>query len=107
MKKILLFLVLSFGLVNMSSSFAGKYWIPTEYTSNWNLHIENGVIYITSSDFPSHCSHRRAQINIADDRPLDKALYSYLLAAYMAKQSIRIVVDSDDTDCVVDAAFSK
>lgn len=108
MKQVIKILFAGVCLLNgVSMAFAAKYWTPDAATSNWDLHINNGVIYISSSDFPEHCSNSRAQINIANDAPLDRALYAYLLAAYQAKQAIRIVVDSNETTCKVAAADSR
>jgi len=101
-----------FLLLMSSASFAGRYWVPVDssgvsfYTSNWDLYINNNVVYVISPDLPSHCSHKRAQINITLDKPLDKALYAYLLAAYSSGKSLKIVVDSTQTTCVLDAAKS-
>ena len=82
-----------------SSSLAGRYW-PSTTLSTWELQLNNGVAYISSTDFASHCKHSRGQINM-DGTEFNKALYAYAMSAKARGKKLNYVVDSDDTYCVV------
>ncbi|WP_276755505.1 hypothetical protein [Pseudoalteromonas marina] len=82
------------------SSFASaeRYW-PAELVS-WNLSLNNGVAYITSEQFPSHCNYSRAQINM-NGTEFNKAMYAYALSAKARNKKLRYVIDRAHTNCVI------
>ena len=51
---------------------------------------------------PDHCEHSRAQIDMSGTE-FDRALYAYALSAKARGKSLRYVVDSDHTECVISA----
>ena len=107
MKKIIFILVLNVLLFAASNAFAGRYW--TDNLQDWNLYVNNGVIYLAATNMPSHCSYSRAQIdtnssNGGFSQQNNKDLYAYLLTASIAGKSMRIVVSSDQSDCTISGA---
>lgn len=88
-------------LVFSNSTVAARYW-PSQTLTNWTLSLNNGVAYITSNQMPDHCEHSRAQIDMSGTE-FDRALYAYALSAKARGKSLRYVVDSDHTECVISA----
>lgn len=93
-----------YSLVILLASFSGtvsakRYW-PSKALTNWDLHLNNGVAYIRSPDFASHCRYLRGQINM-DGTEFNKSQYAYALAAYAQGKTIRYVVDDEQTICIV------
>ncbi len=95
--KIMLVLVSSFVLA--STAMADRYW-PSVPLDNWYLQLNNGVAYIGSKDFPTHCKYGRGQINM-DGTEFNKAQYAYAMSAKARGASLRYVVDSDQSICVI------
>lgn len=96
MKTSLLLIVLVF----ISPSLSAKRYWPSELV-NWNLYLNNGVAYISSSQFAEHCSYSRGQINM-DGTEFNKAQYAYALSAKAKDKKLRYVVDSSDqTTCII------
>ncbi len=77
---------------------ASRYWPST--LVNWSLKLNNGVAYITSEEFASHCSYNRGQINM-DGTEFNKAQFAYAMAAKAKNKNLNYVVDSDHTTCVI------
>lgn len=92
---VVLLLALSFMSVSIQ---AGRY--HTDYLTEWQYELNNGVAYVTSAKMPAHCSHSRAQISMTETG-FDKSQFAYILAAYAANKSIKVVVDDEDTVCVI------
>jgi hypothetical protein len=61
----------------------------------------DGNAYITSNQFPAHCSNFRGQINLVNGSDFDKALYSFALSAKARNKSIKYVVDDTQTICII------
>ena len=80
------------------SSSAGRYWPAT--LTNWELQLNNGVAYIYSSEFASHCSYSRGQIEM-DCTEFNKAQYAYAMSAKARGKRLAYVVDSDQTTCII------
>lgn len=90
-----------FGLICLyaTSAFAGRYW-PADTLVTWNLYLNNGVAYISSPQFVSHCNHDRGQINM-DGTEFNKALYAYAMSAKARGKKLTYVVNSTDTTCII------
>lgn len=78
---------------------ATKYW-PTKTLTDWSIYLNNGVVYITSSQIPKHCSHSRMQIDTSTSE-FNKSLYAYALSAKARNKSLRYVIDDSQTVCSV------
>lgn len=78
---------------------AKRYW-PEKTLTKWSLYMNNGVAYIRSDEFASHCSYSRGQINM-DGTEFNRAQYSYALSAKARNKKLRYVVDSDQTVCII------
>lgn len=103
--------LLVFVVMECSVVYAEPYW--TGPLLNWNLVVNNGVIYLTATNMPSHCSYSRAQIDTAGNGGTDgvtggyslqnnKDLYAYLMvASSLGKQTLNIVVRREDTVCSI------
>lgn len=102
MKKIILLVVL-YATLCASNSFAGIFW--TAPLQNWNIYVNNGVIYVSATNMPANCSYQRAQIDTTSNFPLsqqnNKDLYAYILSSSLTSKPLTIVVDSDVTTCTV------
>ena len=90
-----------FGLISLyaTSAFAGRYW-PTDTLVMWELQLNNGVAYISSPQFVSHCNYERGQINM-DGTEFNKAQYAYAMSAKARGKKLKYVVNSADTTCVI------
>lgn len=84
-----------------NTAMAGRYW-PSVVLDNWYLQLNNGVAYIGSEQFASHCKYGRGQINM-DGTEFNKAQYAYALSAKARGKSLRYVVDSTTSICVITA----
>ncbi|MCW8825584.1 MAG: hypothetical protein OQK78_04075 [Gammaproteobacteria bacterium] len=84
--------------VYLSTASAVTYWPPT--LTDWSLSLNNGVAYITSSQFASHCSHNRGQIKM-DGTEFNKAQYAYAMSAKARGKKMAYVVDDVQTTCVI------
>jgi hypothetical protein len=92
-------IILVLGILMLcSEANAGRYWPPTLTT--WSLSLNNGVAYISSPDFASHCSYSRGQINM-DGTEFNKAQFSYAMAAKAKGKKMAYVVDDTQTACIV------
>lgn len=80
-------------------SQAARYW-PEKTLTKWSLYMNNGVAYIRSDEFASHCSYSRGQINM-DGTEFNRAQYSYVLSAKARNKKLRYVVDSEQTVCII------
>lgn len=78
---------------------AKRYW-PSKTLTKWSLYMNNGVAYIRSDEFASHCRYSRGQINM-DGTEFNRAQYSYALSAKARNKKLRYVVDSDQTICII------
>ena len=105
LEKLLVVILLNFSIVisifSSHSTYAARYW-PSQTLTEWTLSLNNGVAYITSNQMPDHCEHSRAQIDMSGTE-FDRALYAYTLSAKARGKSLRYVVDSDHTNCVISA----
>jgi len=90
--------LLSGALLASSPVFAKRYW-PAELVE-WDLALNNGVAYITSPQFASHCQYSRGQINM-DGTEFNKAQYAYAMQAKVRGKKIRYVVDDTQTVCII------
>ena len=90
-----------FGLISLyaNSAFAGRYW-PDDTLVSWGLELNNGVAYISSPQFASHCNYERGQINM-DGTEFNKAQYAYAMSAKARGKKLKYVVNSADTTCVI------
>jgi len=66
------------------------------------MYLNNGVVYISSPQFASHCAYSRGQIHVSDNS-FNRALYAYALSAKARGKALRYVVDDAATTCVIDA----
>lgn len=66
------------------------------------MYLNNGVVYISSPQFASHCAYSRGQIHVSDSS-YNRALYAFALSAKARGKGLRYVVDDADTTCVIDA----
>jgi hypothetical protein len=83
------------------SAFATRYW-PATVLTDWQIQLNNGVVYIVSPQFASHCTYSRGQIDVTTSA-YNRALYAYALSAKARGKAMRYVVDDAATTCVVDA----
>lgn len=83
------------------SASATRYW-PTAALTEWDMYLNNGVVYITSPQFAGHCAYSRGQIDV-NPNPYDRALYAYALSAKARGKALRYVIDDGATTCVIDA----
>lgn len=95
-KHIILFFLI---LLSSNTTLAKRYW-PTETLTEWNLYLNNNVAYISSPQFAEHCSYSRGQINL-DGTEFNKAQYSYALSAKSRGKSLRYVIDSEHSNCII------
>jgi hypothetical protein len=98
-KKIILMLLLFPCLSNASTIWTGP-------LSNWNLTLDNGVIYITASNLPANCSYGRAQIDTSTtysypSPTYQRDIYAFVLAQQAAGKTLQIVVNDSETVCKV------
>ena len=98
MKKKIYMIVLS-SLFFTDFSFANRYW-PAQSLTDWTLELNNGVAYITSPQFATHCTYTRGQINM-DGTEFNKALYAYAMSAKARGKKLRYVVDDQATTCII------
>ncbi|MDM8567927.1 hypothetical protein QUF50_00135 [Thiotrichales bacterium HSG1] len=80
-------------------TFATSYWTPM--LQNWNLYLDNGVAYVNAYNMPSHCIHRRAEIEITTDDKYQNFLFDFTLAMYQLRRQLKIVIDNDQTVCKI------
>ncbi len=78
---------------------AKRYW-PSQTLTSWSLFLNNGVAYISSPQFPDHCSYSRGQINMSGTE-FDKAQYAYALSAKAKGKNLRYVIDDTHTTCII------
>ena len=78
---------------------AQRYW-PSTTLTNWKLMLNNGVAYIYSPQFASHCDHSRGQIDM-DGTEFNKAQYAYAMSAKARGKNLRYVVDNNHARCVI------
>lgn len=83
-----------------SAAMAERYWPAT--LTEWSISLNNGVVYISSSQFAEHCAYRRGQINV-NDGAYARALYAYALSAKARGKNLRYVVERASSECVIDA----
>jgi hypothetical protein len=86
-------------VLSTSPALAGRYW-PTDTLVSWALQLNNGVAYISSPEFASHCSYSRGQINM-DGTEFNKAQYAFVMSAKARGKKLRYVVDSNQTTCII------
>ncbi|QDO85856.1 hypothetical protein FM037_24595 [Shewanella psychropiezotolerans] len=98
MRSLRLLLVLAF-LFLPHSVEAKRYW-PSQTLTNWTLSLNNGVAYISSSQFADHCNYSRGQINMSGTE-FNRALYAYALSAKAKGKSLRYVIDNTQTTCII------
>ena len=101
MRKLTSVLSLAFLLVPLSVN-AAPYW--TSQLTDWKVYLGNGVVYVSASNMPSHCSYSRAQIDTSSQvysPTYQRDLYAYLMAAYAAGKTMKIVVDDQETVCKI------
>lgn len=92
-------LLLILYLISICSVEAKRYW-PSQTLTVWSLSLNNGVAYISSSQFPEHCRYSRGQINMSGTE-FDRALYAYALSAKARGKSLRYVIDNAHSTCVI------
>ncbi len=80
---------------------ATRYW-PTTPLTDWDMSLNNGVVYITSPQMASHCTYSRGEIRVSDST-FNRALYAYALSAKARGKGLKYVVDDATTTCVIDA----
>ena len=78
---------------------AKRYW-PSQTLIDWTLELNNGVAYITSPQFATHCTYTRGQITM-DGTEYNRALYAYAMSAKAKGKKLRYVVDDEATTCVI------
>ena len=83
------------------SASATRYWPPAMLTE-WDMYLNNGVVYIASPQFAGHCSYSRGEIDV-NASSYNRALYAYALSAKARGKALRYVVDDAATTCVIDA----
>jgi hypothetical protein len=98
MNKIMLLLTVSLLFIS-GASYAETYW-PSQKLTSWSLSLNNGVAYISSPQFASHCSHSRGQIKM-DGTEFNKALYAYAMSAKTRGKNLTYVVDDSQTTCII------
>ncbi|MEC4729039.1 hypothetical protein HWQ46_26355 [Shewanella sp. D64] len=86
-------------LVFTNNTDAKRNW-PSQALTSWSLSLNNGVAYISSSQFPEHCRYSRGQINMSGTE-FDKAQYAYALSAKARGKSLRYVIDNTQTTCII------
>jgi hypothetical protein len=107
MKKVIAFLTLS---LLSTSVFATRFW--TNDLTDWQVYLNNGVVYVSSPAFPDQCTYDRAQIKLSSDEYV-KALWTYILAASKTNEKLSVVLDHDRNSgpntvtCVILSAFAK
>jgi hypothetical protein len=87
---------------------AGSYW--TGALTDWYVSLDNGVVYVGASNMPAHCSYARAQIDTSSQiysATYQRDLYAYVMTAYAAGKSLRIVVNDQETTCKVYGASDR
>lgn len=99
MKLELHILLIGLTLTYSCSTLAKRYW-PPEVLTEWTLSLNNGVAYITSPQFVSHCLHSRGQINM-DGTEFNKAQYAFAMSAKARSKKIKYVVDDTQTVCII------
>lgn len=82
-------------------AYATRYW-PAVALTDWELSLNNGLVYITSPQMASHCTYLRGQIDVTASA-YNRALYAYALSAKARGKALRYVVDDAATLCVIDA----
>lgn len=82
-----------------SMAHANRYW-PAQTLVDWHVSLNNGVAYITSPQFASHCSYSRGLIAM-DGTEFNKAQYAYAIAAKARGKNLRYVVDSTHSICII------
>ena len=78
---------------------ANRYW-PSQILTNWSLSLNNGVAYISSSQFADHCNYNRGQINMSGTE-FNRALYAYALSAKAKGKSLKYVIDNTHETCII------
>jgi hypothetical protein len=92
---------LCFMLLPLSAS-AAAYW--TGGLTDWNVYLDNGVVYIGAANMPAHCAFARAQIDTSTQvytATYQRDLYAYVMAAYTAGKPLKIVLNDQETTCKV------
>lgn len=85
-------------LLASSNAYAKRYWPPA--LTDWSLSLNNGVAYITSPQFASHCSYTRGQINM-DGTAFNRSQYAYAMSAKARGKNLLYVVDNTQTTCII------
>ena len=100
MRRVTLSLMIIFGALSLSiSAYANRYW-PSVVLTNWEVYLNNGVAYIASPQFASHCSYSRGHI-LMDGTEFNKAQYAYAISAKARGKNLKYVVDNTHGNCVI------
>lgn len=83
-----------------STASAERYWAAD--LTDWSMYLNNGVVYIASAQFASHCVYSRGEFAV-NDSAYSRALYAYALSAKARGRGLAYVVDSTASTCVIDA----
>lgn len=102
MRKIIVLVALH-TILWVSNALATIVW--TAPLQNWNIYVNNSVVYVSANNMPANCSYQRAQINTSSNFPYsqhnNKDLYAYILSASLANKSLTIVVEDNAPDCTI------
>ena len=99
MTKMVSVLAIALGLFAVSNLVHATRYCPPKLTE-WSLSLNNGVAYITSPQFASHCLYSRGQINM-DGTEFNKAQYAYAMSAKARGKQLLYVVDDTHTTCII------
>lgn len=74
--------------------------------TDWQIYLNNGVVYVQSPQFASHCSYSRGEFDV-NLGSYNRALLAYALSAKARGKALRYVVDDAATLCVIDALLEE
>jgi hypothetical protein len=99
MRRNLLWPLVAVACLIAQQAAATLYW-PSTTLTQWDMFVNNGVVYIQSPQFASHCTYSRGEIQVGNG-PYERAMYAYALSAKARNKSLNYVVDDAATICVI------
>jgi hypothetical protein len=91
------------GAISAGPALAARNW--TKPLTDWQLYLDNGVVYVTAANMPANCSYSRAEIRtsaVQSGSPTyARDLYAFVLASRSAERPLRVAIDDAESTCLI------
>ena len=91
------FILLATSILCPEQPSANPAW--SSLLSQWDLYIDNNVIYVASSNMPGNCNYERAEVS--PGTALGNSIYAFALKSQALGKPIRVVTDNAVSRCVI------